>query len=72
MRKEILARMPGEENRPRRGTLQLTGNAPWLSVKDRPSRLFGAEQETVQRSLGGTGSALSWWLKCGRRDAACC
>ena len=41
-------------------------------VKDRPSRLFSAQQETVQRSLGGTGSALSWWLKCGRRDAACC
>ena len=31
MRKEILERMPGEENRPRRGALQLTGNAPWLS-----------------------------------------
>ena len=42
-------------------------------VKDRLSRLFSAEQETVQHSPG-------WdWIftfvvaeKCGRRDAACC
>ena len=51
----------------------LAGQGPARIVNDRPSRLFSAQQETVQRSPGWeTGSSLLCWLKCGCRDAACC
>jgi hypothetical protein len=43
-----------------------------LFVSDRPSRLFSAQQETVQRSPGWDWICTFVVAKCGRRDAASC
>ena len=64
---------PNKANLESKQSLESQELKPETRVNDRPSRLFSAQQETVQRSPGWeTGSSLLCWLKCGCRDAACC